>query len=295
MQFYIRQLVYSDSPSLPAVLKNVISLIGPLHISLNARECVLLIFHPIFADLYAALFGQKAKLAKKPKPWRVSLLLEVIYGRWTLVRDMVLSVFCKCKGVEFLTLVNLLDNYVPLVLSIYSIVFKCNNYQLYCQSLLHCWVMFMVFGRRHYDKALLVTLSTFLHWQEYTPAMFETVRQYIVAFDEYPVENFHSVLRARTKEHDTADKISFKAKEIDECKHEMESFKSTFVPSRKFNFSSKKIDMLKSKYGVPFRSKLYELREYIETIHRTYQITRYEVESCKFKFKLKKIKRKSES
>ena len=48
-------------------------------------------------------------------------------------------------------------------------------------------------------------------------------------------------------------------------------------------------------YGVPFRSKLYVLREYIETIHRTYQITRYEVESCKFKFKLKKIKRKSES
>ena len=82
MQFYIRQLVYSDSPSLPAVLKNVIPLIGPLHISLNARECVLLIFHPIFADLYATLFGQKAKLAKKPKPWRVSLLLEVIYGGW---------------------------------------------------------------------------------------------------------------------------------------------------------------------------------------------------------------------
>lgn len=152
MQFYIRQLVYSDSPSLPAVLKNVIPLIGPLHISLNARECVLLIFHPIFADLYAALFRQKAKLAKKPK----CLLLEVIYGGWTFVRDMILSVFGKCKGVEFLTIVNLLDNYVPMVLSIYSIVFKCNNYQLYCQSLLHCWVMFMVFGRRHYDKALLV-------------------------------------------------------------------------------------------------------------------------------------------
>ena len=48
-------------------------------------------------------------------------------------------------------------------------------------------------------------------------------------------------------------------------------------------------------YGVPFRSKLYELREYIETMHRTYQITRYEVDSCKFKFKLKKIKRKSQS
>ena len=68
MQFFIRQLVYSDSTSLPAVLKNEIPLIGPLHISLNARECVLLMFHPIFADLYAALFGQKAKLAKNQSP-----------------------------------------------------------------------------------------------------------------------------------------------------------------------------------------------------------------------------------
>ena len=90
------------SPSLPAVLKNIIPLIGPLHISLNARECVLLMFHPIFADLYASLFGKK--------PWRISLLLEVIYGGWTLVRDMILSVFGKCKDVEFLTLVNLVDN-----------------------------------------------------------------------------------------------------------------------------------------------------------------------------------------
>ena len=64
MQFFIRQLVYSDSPSLPAVMKNIIPLIGPLHISPNARECVLLMFHPIFADLYAALFGKKASWQK---------------------------------------------------------------------------------------------------------------------------------------------------------------------------------------------------------------------------------------
>ena len=69
----------------------------------------------------------------------------------------------------------------------------------------------------------------------------------VIAFDEYPVENFYSVLRTRTKKHDTADKISFKVKEINECKQEMESFKSTFAPSTKFNFTSKKIDMVKSK------------------------------------------------
>ncbi len=91
MQFFVRQLVFSTSPSTPAVLKNVIPLIGPLHISLNARECILLIFHENFADLYKFIFGEKAKLATKP--WRISLLLEIIYGGWTLIRDMVLSVF----------------------------------------------------------------------------------------------------------------------------------------------------------------------------------------------------------
>lgn len=246
MQFFVRQLLYSNAPAVPAVLKNVVPFIGPLHISLNARECVLLNFHQVFADLYAFLFGKKAKLAKKPKPWRISLLLEVIYGGWTLIRDMILSVFYKCKDIEFLTLVNLLDNYVPLVLSIYSIVFKCNKYELFCQSLLQCWVMFTVFKRHHYNKALLVMLSTFLHLQENTSSMFETLRQNLVAFDEYPVENFHSVLRRRTKETDTADEISNKAKEIDACKHNLQSFQSVFVPPRKFNFSRKRINKLKA-------------------------------------------------
>ena len=131
MQFFIRQLVYSNIPTVPAALKNVILLIDQLHISLNARECVLLQFHEVFADLYAFLFGNKA--------------MEVLYGGWTLVRDMIFSVFYKCKDIEFLTLVNPLDNYIPLVLSIYSIVFKCNKYELFYESLIHCWVMFVVF------------------------------------------------------------------------------------------------------------------------------------------------------
>ena len=112
MQFFIRQLVYSSARNVPAVLKNVVPLIGPLHISLNARECVLLKFYDIFADLYTFIFGKKAKLAKKPKPWHISLLLEVIYGGWTLIRDIILSMFYKSKDVQFLTLLNLLDNHV---------------------------------------------------------------------------------------------------------------------------------------------------------------------------------------
>ena len=247
-QFFMRQLVYNlNKVALPAICENVVPLIGPLHISLNSRECVVLKFHQIFADLYSFLFGKKAKLPKKPKPWRVSLLLEVLYGGWTLVRESILPVFCHCKDIEFLTFVNLVDNYVPLVLSVYSIVFKCNDYDLYCKSLLRTWVMFMVFRRRHYDKALLVLLSTFMHWQENDHPMYHTLRQALVAFDEYPVENFHSLLRARTTASDGAEQISLKAKEIDACKHELHLFKSMFVPPKKFNFSSKTIDNLKVK------------------------------------------------
>jgi hypothetical protein len=91
---------------------------------------------------------------------------------------MLLSVFYNCKDIEFLVLLTLLDNYVPLVLSM-------NKYELFCQSLLHCWVMFTVFKRHVYNKAVLVMLSTFLHLQENTSSMFETLRQNLVAFDEF--------------------------------------------------------------------------------------------------------------
>ena len=248
MQFFMRQLIYNTNlVSLPDVCKNVAPLIGPLHISLNSRECVLLNFHQIFADLYSFLFGAKAKLAKKPKPWRLSLLLEVMYGGWTLVRDTIMSVFLNCKDIEFLTLINLIDNYVPLVLSIYSVVLKCSDYGLYCKSLFRCWVMMMIFHRRHYNKALLVALSTLKYWHENTHPMHLVIQQFLAAFDEYPVENFHSVLRARTKETDTAEQICEKAKEIDACKKDMQEFQLSFVPSRKFNFSRKRIDSLKTR------------------------------------------------
>ena len=85
-----------------------------------------------------------------------------------IIGEIILSVFCHCKDIEFLTLVNLVDNYMPLVQSIHSIVFKSNDYTLKEKSLLRCWVMFMVFGRRYYDKALLVTQSAFMYCKKMT-------------------------------------------------------------------------------------------------------------------------------
>ena len=46
----------------------------------------------------------KKTFAKKTKPWRISLLLEVLYGSWLIVRDAILSVFGVSKDIQFLTL-----------------------------------------------------------------------------------------------------------------------------------------------------------------------------------------------
>ena len=51
-QFFITQLVYSNAANIPATITNVIPFIGPLHISLNAGECVVLNFQDIFSDIH---------------------------------------------------------------------------------------------------------------------------------------------------------------------------------------------------------------------------------------------------
>ena len=81
-QFYMRQVQNhaSKSKSLHP-LSNIIPFLGPLHIQLNARECVCLLNISFFKRVYKFIFGPNKILANKPKPWRVSLILEVLYGR----------------------------------------------------------------------------------------------------------------------------------------------------------------------------------------------------------------------
>ena len=251
MQFYIRRLVYSEAPSLPTAFQNVVPLIGPLPISLNTRECVLLIFHEIFADLYTFLFRRKAKLAKKPKAWQISLLFEASMEDGYLLETQYYQSLTKARMSSIL--VNLIDNYVPLVLSIYSIVFKCNNYDQYYQSLLHSWIMCIVFRRRHYNKALLIMLSLFHRWEDDAHSIFETLHHNLVAFGEYPVENFHSILPARTNENDSADQIASDCRFIYSAKgNNMLKSKAAELLANKFE----SINKHPNHYEVIFPSKL---------------------------------------
>ena len=51
-------------------------------------------------------------------------MLEVLYGGWTLIREPIVARLGRSKDLQIRTLLNLLDNYTPLTLSIYSILFK---------------------------------------------------------------------------------------------------------------------------------------------------------------------------
>ena len=226
-------------------LKSVVPLIGPLHISLNSREHVMETFHPFFKSIYEKVFPN-SKLPIKPKPWRVSLLLEIVYGGWTLIRYTTMQVFQNCKDFQYLTLLNLLDNYLPLVLSIYAISFKENNVKEYVNAVNRIWVMFTCLKRRHYNKAPLVWLANFHHWGQHFPQLHNILSNNIAITDEYPVENTHSVIRAQTRHCDSASQLQKKVKAIFQGKEKQADFRNNFGHTQESYFSQNQLKNLKT-------------------------------------------------
>ena len=180
-------------------------------------------------------------------PWRRTLILELIYGGWTLIRSAVITTFSSCRDPEYGALLNLLDNYLPLVLAIYSVVFKSNKFLDYFNSVIRVWAMFYCFNRRHYDKSPLIWLSNIFYWQKYRPDIFDLVRNYVTLLDEYGVENTHSILRAQTKPYYTVEQLAQKAKSIFASKSEQHNFRSAFTPPQYYSFSGKQLNSLKLK------------------------------------------------
>ena len=72
-QLFIRKAIThlhkADSQySIPVGINLFVLILGPLHVSLNSREQVLIIYNPFFQKLFHFIFGKKKILAKKPKP-----------------------------------------------------------------------------------------------------------------------------------------------------------------------------------------------------------------------------------
>ena len=78
--------------SIPAGIDSFIPILGPFHVSLNSREHVLIVYYSFFQKLFHYVFGKKKILAKKPRPWRINLLLDLAYRGWCKIRDTIITI-----------------------------------------------------------------------------------------------------------------------------------------------------------------------------------------------------------
>ena len=71
-QLFIRKaLTHLHISRQSAILKEIesfILMLGPLHLSLNSREHIIIIYHSFFEQIFHFVFGERKKLAKKSKP-----------------------------------------------------------------------------------------------------------------------------------------------------------------------------------------------------------------------------------
>ena len=86
--------------SIPPSILPLAPCIGPLHVSLNGREILFNDFSPFSANIYEQLFP-KCRLAKHPKPWRITMILETAYGGWFYKRDSIKDKFEQRRLLPF--------------------------------------------------------------------------------------------------------------------------------------------------------------------------------------------------
>ena len=105
--------------------------------------------------------------------------------------------------------------------------------------------MFCCFKRHPYNKAPLVWLSNLFYWKKLNHPFFHTIMNHLNTFDEYPVENFHSLLRAQTRQNDTTEQLHRKAKAIDNSKAILLEFQSIVSAPKNYTFSRSQLQELR--------------------------------------------------
>ena len=228
---------------------------------MSGQENVFKEYFELLLNVYQSVFGKNKPLAaEKCQPWKIALILELCYGGWSLIRESILSVFGdRCKDLQFLTLINFLENYLPLVLTIFAVVFRSNNFQLYISALKRIWLMFLCFGRHHYDKSPLVFLSSVLYWEKISHPLLLTLRSSIVSSTKYPVEYFHSIIRDQTNPHSSAEEVTKTCHSIFASKHQQEKFRRTFFPPKNYIFSRNQLKAAKLEAAQVLKSIFFDI------------------------------------
>ncbi|RHZ80786.1 hypothetical protein Glove_132g156 [Diversispora epigaea] len=143
-QLFIRKaLALRSQSNIPQEVDFFLPILGSLHLSLNSREHVILIYHNFFQKMFHSVFGKNKKLAKKPKPWHINLLLKIAQSRWVKIKSKIIEKFSLSKDIEFRTMVDLLDNLIPATLDIYAILFRSGLFEKYIETVFQIWTFIL--------------------------------------------------------------------------------------------------------------------------------------------------------
>ena len=142
----------------------------------------------------------KQVMPKKPKAHRIHTLTTAAFDGWTIIRDAVLQQFGPtCKDSEYMLLLHLLDEVLPLVFYFYCTVFRGGDFHEWLTTTFRMALVFVTFKRKNYDKATLCQLSDILYHATENKPLVDNIKAYLIAFTEKKVEVFHSVLRRFVK------------------------------------------------------------------------------------------------
>jgi len=224
------------------IIKNFVPLIGPLHVSLNSREHIIILHWELFNKLFHYVFGPNKVLAKKPKPWRINLLLDLASRGWKKISHVILNKFPNnCKDIEYRMMIDLLDNIIPSTLDVYAILFRSGSFEEYLETTFRIWTFALRWKRKNYNKAPLAFLSDYYYWKDNNHPFNETIKSYLANFNDYYVENIHSKIRNNTTSLSTPEAIINQAYLLD--LHDQTTI-NTFKNERTYPYTEPVLDEL---------------------------------------------------
>jgi hypothetical protein len=238
---------YGDSSNIPEKILHLVPLLGPLHVSLNTRETTVKMYYQFFNMFYKEVFKKKKNLAMKPQPWMTDLLLYLAHSGWMIIRKTILRKFKNNKDIEYRTFLDLFDNIAPACLDIYTILFREGHFDEYMSTIFRLWSIMKRFERKNYNKIMLAFLSDVLYWQSIEHPIYDAFKEHLSEFNEYFIENFHSLIRRYTTgKNFNVENLRKDAINLDSNKHNSD-FMKPFITKKNYPFKKKSLDNMVKK------------------------------------------------
>ena len=136
----------------------------------------------------------------KMSPTRRKRFLAAVMNAWQNIRTDILSTIGEDESsmisVQWVSLIDLLEEFLPLSLDIYDCSLNGPDYwSKYHMLLVRALRMFARMGKKHYVCLILMWISDLVYWRNYKPTFYHFVRNNLHLLSEEEIELFHSTIR----------------------------------------------------------------------------------------------------